>query len=324
MLDLNQFGKRTADSKQTSVSHEPHVNSLDAGVVFQTHRKKDVIAGIERLPTLPHVLNEVIRLSNDPDASISDFVSLFSNEQSLTARMLRIVNSPFYGLRRPVTTIPKAIVILGHKTLKSLVFASFASNLFKKGLEEYGFTDNGLWIHSMTVAALARHLGGKWMKLSSDVCDELFVVGLVHDIGMLVIGKELGKYHDEVQHFVANHDTSDVAEMERTVVGIDHCEVGEMIMLRWHIGENMAKAMNQHHVYNGQAEENRIFNATLVLADLLCDEMKVGIVDDYRWINDIDDSLTDFLGLYGDQLDRIREEADSIFQETKQMADEML
>ncbi len=320
-LDLNQFEvkKRDSSDKSKKLSSSLNLSQLDSSSKHQ--RKQEVLLGIERLPTLPKVVHEVIRLTNDSKSCGDDFVSLFSNEQTLTAKMLRMVNSPFYGFRFKVTTIPKAIRILGHKSLRSLVLASSCSRLFQTASVEYGYPENGLWVHSVTVAQLASYLAKNRMKFSADTADELFVVGLLHDIGKILLARELSKYSDECVKFMVDSETLDVTEMEREVLGIDHCEVGGVIISRWKIGSAIEDLINSHHGHHHENKNCRaaLYSAVLSFADFLCDEMKVGIDKDCRWVDSIPDSLVETLGLDDQALEQIREETLVIIGETEEL-----
>jgi len=318
-LDLKQFNIQTKDKPGNARGALGSAQLVESDIIAKNRRKQDVLAGIERLPSLPNIVNEVIRLTNDANSKAEDFVSLFSNEQSLTAKMLRIVNSPFYGLRTPVTTINKAIVILGYKTLKSLVLASSSSQMFKKGLSDYGFAEDGLWLHSVTVASLARHVAKKWVHLSGDNVDELFVVGLMHDIGKIVIGPELSKYSSECQSFIDSEKSTNISDMESDVVGIEHTQIGEIIITKWKIGDSIASAIGSHHKYANTEGSDNQYNAVLVLSDLLCNEMGVGLVDDYRWSTPIPESVLNCLNLDSSKLQSLREEALEIFEEAKEL-----
>ena len=318
-LDLKQFDIQIKDKPANVDGALGSTQLVESDIIAKNRRKQDVLAGIERLPSLPNIVNEVIRLTNDSKSKAEDFVSLFSNEQSLTAKMLRIVNSPFYGLRNSVTTINKAIIILGYKTLKSLVLASSSSKIFKKGLIDYGFAEDGLWLHSVTVASLARHVARKWICLSGDNVDELFVVGLMHDIGKIVIGPELSKYPGECQSFINSDKSINISDMENDVVGIEHTQVGEIIIRKWKIGDSIANAIGSHHSYTATDNLDNQYNSVLVLSDLLCDEMGVGLADDYRWSNPIPGSVLNALNLDENKLQCLREEALEIFEEAKEL-----
>lgn len=320
-LDLRQFDIKRPSSGKISPKGEQFGFSAHLDEVTLNQRKRDALSGIEKLPTLPNVVHEVIRLTNDPKSRVEDFVSLFSNEQTLAARMLRIANSPFYGMNGKIKTIPKAIVILGYKTLKSLVLASSSTVLFKRGSKEYGFAENGLWLHSVAVARLARHIAKKWTGFSADVADELFVVGLMHDIGKVILCQELIKYRTQFNEYLQSHEPSSVTEMERALLGTDHCEIGEMIIRKWKIGDDIADAISSHHDYSLSDSENCRYNATLVLADLLCNEAGVGLTENCYWVKPIPQSILDITQFDESTLDLLRDEAKGIFIESLEMID---
>lgn len=308
-LDLDQF-----QSLNQGRGGGPGMNGVN--VVPLSQRKQDVLSRLEKLPALPGVVHQVIRLTGDPNSRAEDFVSLFSNDQALTAKLLRIVNSPFYGLARAVTTIPKAIVILGHRSLKSLVLASASTGYSQIDSTEYGYTGNGLWLHSVSVARMIRYLSKSWLHVESEIVDELFVVGLMHDIGKIVLVPELARYSDECAVFMNEHQTSDVTAMETAILGIDHCEVGAMIVDRWNIGEGIGCAITDHHHTGGRCSRS---TAVLALADALCDEFRVGIDVDCHWVNPVCDEVLQSLGLDESALEQIREQAPGVIEEAGEM-----
>ena len=319
-LDLRQFDFRKPDDSPTGRSGDKAA-SLHRDERSRKLRIRSAIAGIENLPTLPNVVHEVIRLTNDPDTRAADFVSLFGNEQTLTARMLRIANSAFYGMNGKINTISKAVVILGYKTLKSIVLASSSTVLFKHASEAYGFAENGLWLHSVSVAHLVSHLARNWTGFSIDVADEMFVVGLMHDIGKVLLCQELEKYRTECIAYIRGRNPKNVSEMEKAIVGIDHCELGEIIIRKWKIGNEIADAIAHHHDTPTVSGENARYQATLVLADLLCNESGIGLADNCRWVRPISENLLASAQLDESSLDAIREEAKIIFAESAELID---
>ncbi|MGR9105435.1 MAG: HDOD domain-containing protein [Gammaproteobacteria bacterium] len=321
-LDLRQFAQQSPSSASIAdqVKRSPH-SDVEFG---KQQRIKNVLDGIDRLPTLPNVVHEVVRLTNDPNTRAADFVPFFSKEQTLTARMLRIANSAFYGMNGKIKTISKAVVILGHKTLKSIVLASSATVLFRRASPEYGFAENGLWLHSVTVAHLARHLATHWMGFSAETADEIFVVGLLHDIGKVLLCQELVKYPEEFNAYMESHGaTQNVTAMEQAIVGIDHCKVGEVIIRKWKIGNDIASAIAHHHDTFAHPGENARYHATLALADWLCNEAGTGLGEKHKWVGSVPDKILEIAGIDGCRLDQIREEAQAVFAESIELFNAM-
>ena len=125
--------------------------------------RREVLSKSDMIPSLPEVVMEVMRMLNDADSSISDFETPLSQDAALVARMLKLVNSPFYGVGRQVSTIGDSITILGFRSLRSMVLAASTGNFLERDFSCYGHDEKGLWHHSICVASgakcLATHLG---------------------------------------------------------------------------------------------------------------------------------------------------------------------
>jgi putative nucleotidyltransferase with HDIG domain len=164
-----------------------------------------------------------------------------SHDQALTAKTLRLANSPAYGLQVKVTTIQQAITFLGFQTTRNLITAAAITGCFAEG-QCAGFDDKAFWRHSIATAACARVLARR-MRLNQDFA---FTAGLLHDIGRLVLVSTYPQRYAEVLAWRAAQDCQ-VLEAERAVLGVDHVAAGVALAEHWNFSDTMRLALAHHH-----------------------------------------------------------------------------
>lgn len=203
--------------------------------------RAQVLAHMRRLPPLSPVVAELLASFDDKGADSSDIARKIGRDQALTARVLRVANSPFYGLANKVGTIGDAVVVLGFRAVRSMVLAVGVNNAFH-GECCPGFDAPAYLRHCLLVGALARRLAP-----ASGYHDEIaFVAGLLHDVGELVLAANFAERYDEVLAYRNRHDCFLVVA-ERAVLGIDHAEVGGLLAEAWHFPAFLHEAITAHH-----------------------------------------------------------------------------
>lgn len=201
----------------------------------------EILRSIHELPALPAVVLELIQSLGDSHISAEQLAVKISHDQAIAAKTLRLANSSFYGLPRQVTSIAEATAILGLRTLRSVATAAglvggFANSRCK------GFDFDAFWRHSIGTALTARALA-KRVRLDEDAA---FTLGLVHDIGRLVL---VSSYEDEYAQAIAyqiEHDCL-MHAAERHHFGVDHADVGGVIAEHWHFAPEIVAAISCHH-----------------------------------------------------------------------------
>lgn len=202
----------------------------------------DVIKSIRDLPSLPVVVIELLGSLDGEDTGSKALAEKISHDQALAAKTLRLANSSFYGMQRKVTTIQQAIAILGFNSVRTLVTAAAVIGNFSAG-EHSTFNFQTFWRHSIGAAlcakALARHL-----RINQD---QAFMVGLLHDIGRLVLVTRSAQDYEDVLAYRLDKDCC-LLEAERAVLSIDHAMVGRALAEHWKFPLLMQKAIDDHHV----------------------------------------------------------------------------
>ncbi len=235
---------------------------------------KKIIMSTRDLPAMPHVAGKVLELSSDPNTSAAQLQKVISDDQAMTARILKIANSAMYACSRKIKTLTEAIVMLGFNSIRSLVVTSAARNLYMTGNKRMGLKERLLWEHSIGTAFGCRLLvQGQYPAMA----EEAFLAGLMHDIGKLVLNQHAGEQYDEVVQVVYNENRPFV-ETERDLIGFDHTEVGAMLVNKWKLSPILETVIADHHQEESFSRDNLLL-LYLDLANKLCKREGVGFVE---------------------------------------------
>jgi signal transduction histidine kinase/HD-like signal output (HDOD) protein len=194
------------------------------------------------LPTLPHILLKLIEVCNGEPGTIKEISQVINKDASLSARFMRLVNSVYYGVPNRVTSIDRALTLLGSNAVKNIAISASVYHAFSKAKDSSVFRLKQFWWHSLMCASLAKRIAG---KTSYPAPDEAFLSGLLHDIGKLVLWVNFSKEYAEVlQSHKSKPDLFLAGEMR---LGATHCEVGAWMINRWNLQSFMADAVLYHH-----------------------------------------------------------------------------
>jgi putative nucleotidyltransferase with HDIG domain len=206
-------------------------------------RLEDLVDKVQDLPALPTVVSQVIRLTEDPDSTAADLNAVISRDQALTAKVLRLANSAYYGFPRRVATVTEAVVLLGFNTIRNLVLAASVSNVLQREAPGYRLGRGDLWWHSLTSAMAARLLA---RKIRFRAAEEAFVAGLLHDIGKLVLSQYVAETYAQILERVTR-DGLPFMEAEQATLGFDHAQAGGLVAEKWNLPEGLVEAISFHH-----------------------------------------------------------------------------
>ncbi len=203
--------------------------------------RDQVLARLRQLPSLPSAVSGVLASFANEDMDVEVIAAQISRDQGLTARVLRVANSSFYGLQTRVGTINEAVVVLGFRAVRSMVLAVGMNGAFRVD-QCAGFDAGGYLRHGVGVALASRRLARGFGQHA----DLAFTGGLLHDIGMLVLASAFPKQYGEVLA-QRRRDDRFLIEVEREILGIDHAEVGGMLAQTWHFPVSLFEAVAHHH-----------------------------------------------------------------------------
>lgn len=213
-------------SKIERLRSSARVNSQD----YETLRIK-IIAKAENIPALPDIAQSLIMLtSRNSQAEIGEITSKIKMDQGISAKVIRLVNSPFYGMRQEIASIDRATVLLGFGTVKNIALAISIDSYYQKPFSMYKTTGQAVWQHSYNTALMSSVIG----KHSGQDEDALYMAGLLHDVGKIVMVDFLVKAVDSIME-------------ERNQLGCDHAEVASIILNKWSVAPVIVDAVKTHH-----------------------------------------------------------------------------
>lgn len=203
---------------------------------------KEKVQSIVQLPALPAVAARVIRMVDNPKASTSALARLVAADQGLTAKILKIANSPFYGFPKKISTVDFAIIVLGYDALKEIIVSTSLVSSLEEAPDGY-FDSRAFWDHSVASGVLARRLA---RDLGYRISGEAFVGGLLHDMGVTILNRH---FKDEYRRIVGIVRETDLTflEAEESVLGTTHAEVGGWLAERWNLPDQLVEAVSLHH-----------------------------------------------------------------------------
>ncbi len=202
-----------------------------------------LLSKVKELPALPQIYTRVSALLDDENVSVNKIGEAVQTEPSITSRILRMVNSAYYGLPYSVTSIPQTILLIGRQRLKDILIGTLLAGIFKN-IENKHFSMNDFWRHSIKTAIIARHIAMQ----SAHVVDHeaLFTAGLLHDIGRLVIAANLPEFQLQIETLVAEKKI-DILQAEHDILGFDHTDVSKALLQKWRLPDLLVSAVKNHH-----------------------------------------------------------------------------
>lgn len=232
----------------------------------------ETIANISTIPTLPTVLERITRLLQNPQTSAEEIGRAITQDQALASKVLKLVNSAFYGFPGRISTITHAVVILGFSTIKNIVLTASIFDRFKtKKDSSAGFNMEKFWLHSVACGAaaqtLAKHIGNQDKE-------ECFIAGLIHDIGKIILCQYLPKEFNAVIKNVREKNIL-IYDSENELFETTHQEIGGIIAKNWNLPANLQYAVCYHHIPS--KSQNHYFTISIVhCADILIRALDYG------------------------------------------------
>jgi len=211
------------------------------------NRVEDIVAKVDTLPPLADTVTRLMSVVRDPQSSISDIVAVVKYDEVVTSEILKICNSAYFGLSRKISSLNEATVCLGTAKLLHLVMAVHGKALLGKEQRGYGLPPGFLWQHSVGVALACEVIGGRLNVPNENL---LFTMGLLHDIGKLVLAEHVATEFAEITRLVSEEAYA-FNEAERFVLGYDHCEVGMLLAEKWKLPEEIVRSVRWHHAPPG-------------------------------------------------------------------------
>jgi len=263
---------------------------------------KDLVKEISQLVSLPTVCIKVNEMVDDKTCSSADIGDVISHDVSLSARLLKIANSSFYGFPAKIETISRAITIIGDVELRALVLATAAIETFKN-IPIDAVSMNSFWKHSLHCAIVSRLIASKVIKHQSE---QLFVAGLLHDIGQLVLCQKHPKLETDALVNAALNNR-DIHEEEAAIFGFDHALLGGELLSEWGLPTSLVEPVKYHHHPNLAAYY--LYETSIVhIANIVAKNAQLGTYGAPYAKIEIDDDARKLINFSEQMFDNILEE----------------
>jgi len=228
---------------------------------------RERVKSIIQLPALPSLAFEVVEMVDNPKTSAQQLGRLISSDQALTAKVLKIANSPFYGFPKKISTIDFAIIVLGFDALKEIIISIALVSSLQKKADSY-FNTKIFWDHAIATGVIARRLA---RDIGYRVTGEVFVAGLLHDMGISVLNKYFhSDYHRIVD--ITREMKLPFLEAEESVLGVTHAEIGSWLGERWNLPDHLVESILCHH-HPENAKLNKELVAVVHCADVFANRL---------------------------------------------------
>ncbi len=233
---------------------------------------QSAIAEVGELATLPEVTVKIIQIVDNPRSTARDLHDVIKNDPALSARILKVVNSAFYGLPGQISNIDRAIVLLGLSAVKNIAIAASMTHLFHGGAIIDGFSGAEVWKHSIATAVASRLVT---KAQGRPAFEESFLAGLIADLGLLV---ERQVFPKKLAEIVSRFSSGggDFCALEQEIIGADHQAFGMALATKWRFPQALCTTIGYHHNPLDLAQINRELPTLVHVADLLACRNEIG------------------------------------------------
>ncbi|MGD2097764.1 MAG: HDOD domain-containing protein [Desulfobacterales bacterium] len=201
-----------------------------------------IAPAIQSFPGMPGTAVKLLGLIDDPSMRVSQIEEILRHDSGLTANVLRLANSAYFGIPSKIGSIRQAVILLGLKRLIQMVIAACVSAIMDKPVPGYDLPPGELWRHSIAVSVAAEALV---KELKIEASEEIFTAALLHDVGKLVLGEFVKDEFNKIEAAVSEGVSFEMAET--MVLGINHADVGAKILARWSLPPEIINAVQWHH-----------------------------------------------------------------------------
>jgi putative nucleotidyltransferase with HDIG domain len=242
-----------------------------------------------RLPAFPATVHKVTSIVNNPDSSLSELVDVIRLDQAITANILRMCNSAYFGLRRKVDNVQDAIMYLGKQNVVRAVMAAGTSCFFKD-TPGYEAEARDLWEHAVGTALMSQILARKILKREDP---QLFTAALLHDIGKIILGEFVSEKYHEIKNSMSMRSCS-FLEAEEEVLGMNHAMLGGVITAAWNFPRDIQQAIAHHHRPDRHPAAAGPMPWLIHLSDQACLMMGIGCGTDGLSYHGLDEAMSRF------------------------------
>ncbi len=261
-------------AENVAVPKEPEEYEKYKGRVSSSKDWNQIVAWVGDLPPLPHVAAQAIAMVENPDTTAGKLIAVLGTDPALAARVLKIANSAMFSSQRQITTLNQAILLIGFKALRGIIVAASLRQLNRK----FGKLEKLIWENSLCTA-MTSHLVSRQLKRA--YADEAFLLGLLHDLGKLVLVRQIPEEYAKVVDTV--HKGRTYAQVEQEVFGFAHPLIGALVARKWNFSPETCQVILHHHDAFSAKPENPVEEKTavVILSDLIAHKLGFGHFNGY-------------------------------------------
>jgi len=264
-------------------------------VIDKDQQRKEIERFIRKMPSLSTTVGKVLEICSRTDASPNELNKVISLDPVLTGQVLKLINSAYYSLVNKVTSLTRAITMLGMNTVKNMALSTAIIKTVSGAKKSKALPTKKFWAHSLSTGVSAKLLG-EAAGIGVMEREELFLAGLLHDLGKIPFGDE----YTEVLN-IASKQQLHLKDVELDMMGIDHQEVGLMIAEKWKLNEVITACIGSHHKTDGLTEEAGKQIAFVALGDIYANILDHGYAGNPFPKEDNIGQLLEHVGLEWDQ-----------------------
>lgn len=263
------------------------------------------------MPSLSTTVGKVMEICSRTDASPNELNRVISLDPVLTGQVLKLINSAYYSLMNKVTSLTRAITMLGMNTVKNMALSTAIIRSVSGANKSKALPTKKFWAHSIATGVCAKLLA-KANGVPIMACEEFFVAGLLHDLGKMPFGDE----YIEVLH-AARDEQRPLIELEQELIGMDHQQVGRLIAEKWTLNEVMTSAISYHHDVDSAPEEQKVIVAYIALANMYANIHDLGYAGDPFPREEEAEKLIAIAGLKWEMLSEIADDVEAEIQKAQ-------
>ena len=229
---------------------------------------------INKMPSLSTTVAKILEICNDPKTQPADLNQVISLDPVLMGKVMRLINSAYYGMSQEITSLARAIVMLGLNTVKNLALSTAVLGKLYKESQFQAINMEGLWRHSMAVGVIGKHIA-KYRNVNAQSEEEYFISGLLHDIGKIPLNYVFPEKYLMAMG-ISDRNQEPIFKSEMKVFPVSHAKVGELIAKAWNLGEIIKSAIAFHHTpleYTGKYKD---VVYTVCVADYFASFLDIG------------------------------------------------
>lgn len=224
--------------------------------------------------TLPHVVTNISRLIADDNSTMKDFEEVIKMDPILVARLLRLVNSSFYGLVHRVNSISRAVTYLGMRNLHNIAVTDALKCIFQEHIQSQAFSRRKLWLHCAAVSICAKMIAERIFGTNGD---DAYLCGILHDFGLIVESQVKPK--EFIAACEACEKATSLISVEQNHLGTNHCEIGFLMAQNWDIPKTIQEAIRDHHS-EGDDHPPESLTGTIQIAEYITDQLNYSALAD--------------------------------------------